>query len=527
MVLQEKMLFAERYELLKLLGRGGFSEVWLAADSLTKLEVAIKIYAPNHGIDEDGLKEFSQELANVYNLNHSNLLKPQHVDNWKGMPYLIMPFCPQGSCHRVIGKISEEDAWKILHDVAAGLAYLHAHEIIHQDIKPDNILIDKNGHYVITDFGISVKSRSTLRKSMNVATNAGTTCYMGPERFSKDPAPIKASDIWSLGATLYELITGDTPFGEIGGGLQKGGAELPTIHAQISNELRLVLTRMLAAEPWQRPTAEQLTAWGGTPQLINVDQVVSSVPEQGKPTIRRSDVTLTPDVNLPLESAVQSSNMSSQDNKKTTQNRTWLIVSGFIVAILIILGTVFLVQSKHARELKLEQEQREKARLEHFEKTYKSECKSFKNHIQMASSMAQTNVSVGFSNLIESVRDMRNIEKLEKDHVNDFALIDDFEPQLHSFMVSFKAQLNLYQHITTDYLTLVEKQHLDKNGSVYKGAFFRKKVIDRMIEEAKKDCAFDITIPEDRIDSSEREEHEEEHGHENIDDDHDEHGHKH
>lgn len=267
--LSEKTIFANRYQFQRLLGRGGFSEVWLAVDKMTNLEIAVKVYAPGQGMDTDGMKDFCKELSQVYNLNHTNLLKPQHVDNWEGMPYLVMTYCPKGSCHRQIGTMTEDQIWKMLHDVASGLAYLHEQGIIHQDIKPDNILIDPMGNYVITDFGISVQSRSTLRKSMNIASGSGTTAYMGPERFSTDPTPLKASDIWSLGATAYELLTGNAPFGEIGGGMQKGGADLPTIKQNISAELRMALSKMLALNTWDRPTAEQLVKWTENPKQID------------------------------------------------------------------------------------------------------------------------------------------------------------------------------------------------------------------------------------------------------------------
>lgn len=266
--LNEQTLFADRYLFQRLLGRGGFSEVWLAIDKMTNLEIAVKVYAPGQGMDTDGMNDFCKELSQVYNLNHTNLIKPQHVDNWEGMPYLVMTYCPQGSCHRMIGTMTEEQIWKMLHDVASGLAYLHDQGIIHQDIKPDNILLDPLGNYVITDFGISIQSRSTLRKSMNIATGSGTTAYMGPERFSKDPTPIKASDIWSLGATAYELLTGNTPFGEIGGGLQKSGADIPTIKQNISPALRQTIALMLSENPWDRPVAAVLAEWAENPDKI-------------------------------------------------------------------------------------------------------------------------------------------------------------------------------------------------------------------------------------------------------------------
>lgn len=272
MQLQENTLFANRYQLIKLLGRGGFSEVWLAKDNWTHLQIAIKVYAPGQGMDQDGLQDFCGELASVYDLNHSNLLKPQHVDTWQNMPYLIMAYCPAGSCVKRVGKMTEPELWKLIHDVAAGLAYLHEKDVIHQDIKPDNILVDTEGNYLITDFGISTRARSTLRKSViGGNTSGGTTAYMGPERFSRQPAPTKASDIWSFGAMAFELLEGVTPFGEIGGGMQKGGAEIPFINAPVSDALKFTIFKMLSKETWDRPTAATLVEWANNPSAIEVD----------------------------------------------------------------------------------------------------------------------------------------------------------------------------------------------------------------------------------------------------------------
>lgn len=135
-------------------------------------------------------------------------------------------FCKNGSAFKyLVGEelITETECWHLLHDVAEGLAYLHAKipPVIHQDIKPDNILINDEGGFMITDFGISARVRSTLRRNQGEMSSGGTLAYMGPERFGPSPAPIMASDIWSLGATLYELMTGMPPYGEHGGVLQK------------------------------------------------------------------------------------------------------------------------------------------------------------------------------------------------------------------------------------------------------------------------------------------------------------------
>ena len=254
-------LFNDRYFLERLLGRGNFSEVWLAKDTKTDIKVALKIYAPATGLDDAGLNVFAREFSLVINANHKNLLKPMHYDSFERKPFLVLPFCEKGSIMKDVGKMTEEDAWRLLRDVASGLAWLHNMNppVIHQDIKPDNIMTGENGDFMITDFGVSTHVKSTLRKSMSAAfSSAGTIAYMAPERFSKDNTPIMANDIYSLGATVYEMLTGDTPFGDDGGLLQMKGAEVPELKGDYSKQLKEVIARCLRTNPWERPTAEQL-----------------------------------------------------------------------------------------------------------------------------------------------------------------------------------------------------------------------------------------------------------------------------
>lgn len=251
MELKEGLLFADRYKLIRQLGRGGFAEVWLAEDDMTNVQVAIKVYAPGTGLDDNGIKIFTQEFSMVFDMNHTNLLRPTHFDCWDRMPYLIMPLIKNGSAFKYIAEgknMPEEECWKLLHDVAAGLAYLHEKTppLIHQDIKPDNILIDDEGRYLITDFGISARVRSTIRGAKAQEQSGGTLAYMGPERFSSNPKPIMASDIWSLGAMMYELMTGLPPFGNHGGMLQKNGADIPIIEGDYSQELKDIVKLCIA-----------------------------------------------------------------------------------------------------------------------------------------------------------------------------------------------------------------------------------------------------------------------------------------
>ena len=260
----EGYLLDKRYLLKSFVGSGSFGEVWVAHDQETDIEVAAKIYI---AMDEKGLEEFKKEFQLSFELNHTNLLHANYlgVNSEDRRPYLVMPYCPEGSVSQYAGNMSEEDLWRFVHDVAAGLAYLHAQNppIIHQDIKPDNILILKNGDYVITDFGISKQLRQSLRRSAMQLNSAGAISYMGPERFSKNFQAVKASDIWSLGAALFELASGDVPFCGMGGSLQKQGAEMPDIPEEYSERLNMICASCMAKETWNRPTAAQVRDYAG------------------------------------------------------------------------------------------------------------------------------------------------------------------------------------------------------------------------------------------------------------------------
>lgn len=252
-----------RYEKEKLLGQGAFSEVWKVKDTQTGVTLALKIYNPTNGIDEDGNEMLTHEFALMVNANHKNLLRPLFFATWENRPYLILPYCEQGNIGKMVGKMTEDEAWKLLRDCASALNYLHAMNppILHQDIKPANILLSDTGDYMLTDFGVSTQAKQSLSRVSNQEKellSAGTISYMAPERFSRNNLPIMANDIYSLGSTAYEMLSGDLPFGNDGGLLQKKGADVPELPGNFSPLLKRTLEKCLEAEPWARPTARHL-----------------------------------------------------------------------------------------------------------------------------------------------------------------------------------------------------------------------------------------------------------------------------
>ncbi len=252
-----------RYVLKEYKGRGTFGQVWLAYDKAKDENVAIKFYV---ALDHKGREEFVQEYRIAAGLGHPNLLETKDFGVWHDYPWLTMRFCDSGSAGDIVGKLSptlkdERTIWRFIHDVAAGLAYLHhvkPEPIVHQDIKPDNVLIASDGSFLITDFGISKKVRNTMSKQSARNLKAGAPAYMGPERFSANPEPILASDVWSLGASIYELAEGELPFSGMGGIMMNQGAEIPLLSAGWSKNLNDIMRWCLEKETWDRARADQV-----------------------------------------------------------------------------------------------------------------------------------------------------------------------------------------------------------------------------------------------------------------------------
>jgi serine/threonine protein kinase len=259
-IIDSGSLFDNHYQLIRKIGGGGFSEVWLAHDTIAEMDVALKIYTPTDELDESGKNDFKREFARLCDLNHSNIIHAIGFGIYKDeLPYLAMSVCKNGSAKRLIGKATEGDVWNFIDQVSAGLQYLHKKGIVHQDMKPDNVLINSDGTYLIIDFGISTKTRNTLRKSNNGAVSGGTSWYMSIESFGKESPSIYARDIWALGAMLYEIMTGDVPFGQYGGVTQKANkGRIPAIKQNFSPELKQLVYDCLALNAWDRPDATEI-----------------------------------------------------------------------------------------------------------------------------------------------------------------------------------------------------------------------------------------------------------------------------
>lgn len=277
-----------RYKLIKLVGVGGFAEVWEVLDMEFKTTRALKIFGK---IDDVSLDKLAMEYANVAHLNHPNILRADFFDRWMNYPYLTMRYCSGGNLLDRVGSLTEHDLLVIVRDISCALAYLEEMDIVHQDIKPANILTDiVNGteSYVLCDFGISSKSRHSLRHSIKGAEPQYlTTFYAPPEKFSKNKKerqPTFAGDIFSFGVSMLELsgaLTGiDHSIGnEMQNSMRKGADPWEWARGHIrkipSFPMQRMVESMLQFNPEDRRDAAYYYSWACN--LLGQEEVASAI----------------------------------------------------------------------------------------------------------------------------------------------------------------------------------------------------------------------------------------------------------
>lgn len=349
---QEGELFDNRYRLVKRAGSGGFADVWRAVDTLRKNKVvALKIYTR---LDEEDIKEMSDEYDKTEDLQHPNLLTGNHFAAVGNIPYLEMRYCDGGSLASRVGRMGNDELRHMLRDVCSGLAYLHAEGIVHQDIKPENILLDtKHDRYMLADFGISGKSRSRLSKSAKMASDfvAMTAAYAPPEKLSANPidrTPSTKGDIFSLGVTLYELATGNLPVDlpqSTGQLLLISQGRQPLYFDNIADpQLRQIVEHCMSYRKDDRPTAEAV--------LDMLDGKTTESELKQEPSQESSHEK------LPTEKIKQSgcikqtvilsqSAESTKSNHITNSNRKWVYLTVAIADVLLIF---FLIKPSMQKE---------------------------------------------------------------------------------------------------------------------------------------------------------------------------------
>ena len=259
-------LFDGRYRIVRKLGAGGMANVYLAEDQELGRRVAIKILNDRHAHDEQFVERFRREAKNAAALNHPNIVSIYDRGEAEDSYYIAMEFLDGRSLKELIlghGPAPVNVAIEYVRQILSALRFAHRHGIVHRDIKPHNVLVDREGRVKVTDFGIARAGTSQMTEAGSIV---GTAQYLSPEQ-ARGGEVDQRSDLYSLGVVLYELLTGETPFEgdtpvEIA---MKHLSTMPpppsTLRPELPHDLDMVVMRALAKDPEERyQSADEMEA---------------------------------------------------------------------------------------------------------------------------------------------------------------------------------------------------------------------------------------------------------------------------
>ena len=262
----EGKLLNDRYQLLEKQGGGGMATVYRARDKMLERDVAIKLLRDDYSDNDEFRERFRQEARAAANLSHPNIVTVHDFGFDVGKLFIVMEYIPGSDMKTLIrrrGRVSVRDTIQMMTQACAGIGYAHRAGLVHCDVKPHNMLVTHDQRLKVTDFGIA-RALSTIKHDEYSDVVWGSPQYFSPEQATGAP-PSPASDVYSLGIILYELLTGTLPF------LAKTPEELARLHLtqvpvpiseyvpDISPALEQIVAKVLAKEPSRRyRTADQL-----------------------------------------------------------------------------------------------------------------------------------------------------------------------------------------------------------------------------------------------------------------------------
>ncbi len=290
-------LFADRYEIIEELGRGGMGTVYRAEDQKAKEEIAIKLIKPEISAQKKTIERFRNELRTARKIRHKNICGMYDLGEEHGSFYITMEYIPGEDLRSFIRRskrLSIPTALAIARQVSEGLSEAHRQGVIHRDLKPSNIMIDREGNARIMDFGIArtLKAQGVTGEGVVI----GTPEYMPPEQAEAKDVDERC-DIYSLGVILYEMLTGQLPFvGDtplsIAMKHKSETPEDPKIHnAQIPDDLSLLILKCLEKDKDKRyRNADELRA-----ALENIKKGIPTAVEEKveKKPVTSKEITVT------------------------------------------------------------------------------------------------------------------------------------------------------------------------------------------------------------------------------------------
>ena len=361
-------MLSGRYEVLKRVGSGGMADVYMAKDHKLNRNVAVKVLKSEYVEDEKFLKKFETEAQAVARLSHQNIVNIYDVGMEDGINYIVMELAEGITLKEYIrkkGYLSPKETVEISTQIASAISHAHKNHIIHRDIKPQNILVSDTGIIKVTDFGIAKATSSNTVTS--TATAMGSVHYISPEQ-AKGRFCDEKSDIYSLGITMYEMVTGHVPFDH------ENGVTIALMHLQneitppsqirdgIPDSLEKIILKCTMKKPEVRyQTADDLIA---DLRLVFEDTsggYVGVVPAiDDSPTIMIDQNELTQRINTPkkdqkiqqeepLKDEEQNAYLDEDDEEESGMNskieKLVIVLAAVVGAIILISIIVFVVKS--------------------------------------------------------------------------------------------------------------------------------------------------------------------------------------
>ncbi|MDQ2714044.1 MAG: serine/threonine protein kinase [Chloroflexota bacterium] len=243
------------YQLVRLLGRGGYAEVYLGKHIYLKTRAAIKMV--HMRVADDSMESFLNEARTIARLEHPHIVRVLEFGMEDGqVPFLVMSYAPQGTLRQRHPKGSSLSPARVLsyvNQVASALQYAHERKVIHRDVKPENMLLGANDEVLLSDFGLAVVSQSSPQQ--NLHDRAGTTAYMAPEQLQGRPC--RASDQYALAIVIYEWLCGRPPFvgSDLEIAIQHTQFKPPPLHEKLPGippVIEQAVMTALAKDPEQR-----------------------------------------------------------------------------------------------------------------------------------------------------------------------------------------------------------------------------------------------------------------------------------
>ncbi len=264
--MNEGTLLNNRYQLLERLGSGGMSDVFRARDLMLERSVAIKVLHENYSNDNAFQQRFRQEARAAANLSHPNIVTVHDFGLDHGQLFIVMEYIPGKDLKTLLrqrGRFSVEEAIPLMVQACAGIGYAHRAGLVHCDVKPHNMIVTPDARLKVTDFGIA-RALSTITPDEKADVVWGSPQYFSPEQAAGE-APSPASDVYSLGVVMYEMLTGALPFNaptsEELARMHLSEAPIPPSEyiPDIPPALEQIILKVLSKEPAARyRTADQL-----------------------------------------------------------------------------------------------------------------------------------------------------------------------------------------------------------------------------------------------------------------------------